>query len=149
MTSTNLGRSETYRPDEFRNQAAAGPAGPGGAPRGGGAGGPPRAGGAGGPGAAAAPAAPVSPLWQRPQQPLDVGRMVVNGIVNNDMWIFPAPEYRVGVLARGYAMAESMVAYSPMPANIAAGVDRYYRTPIYVQEIAHRRATTRRNIKGF
>ena len=87
-------------------------------------------------------------MWARPQDPLTVGRLVVNGIINNDMWIFPAPEYLVGVQARGMAMAESMVPFTPMPEHIAAGRDRYYRTPIYVQEIPHRRATRRRNIPG-
>ena len=86
-------------------------------------------------------------MWARPQDPLTVGRLVVNGIINNDMWIFPAPEYRPGVEARGQAMAESMVAFTPMPQNIAAG--NYTRTPIYVQEIAHRRATQKRNIPGI
>ena len=80
-----------------------------------------------------------------------VGRLVVNGILNNDLFIFPAPEYRQGVLARGMAMVESMVDYYPMPENIKAGVDagRYYFTDIFVQEIAHRRATRRRSIKGY
>jgi hypothetical protein len=38
-----------------------------------------------------------------------------------------------------------------MPANIQAGVDagRYYFTDIFVQEIAHRRATRKRSIRGF
>jgi hypothetical protein len=96
------------------------------------------------------PAAPadVTPLWARPQEPLTVGRLVVNAITNNDMWIFPAPEYRVGVEARGMAMAESMVAFTPIPEHISAGHDRYYRTPIYAQEITHRRATKKRNIAG-
>ncbi len=88
-------------------------------------------------------------MWARPQDPLTVGRLVVNGIINNDMWIFPAPEYQPGVEARGMAMAESMVAFTPMPESIAAGRDRYYRTPIYVQEVAHRRATRKRNIPGI
>lgn len=88
-------------------------------------------------------------MWARPQLPLTVGRLVVNGILHNDMWIFPAPEYRVGVEARGQAMAESMVGFTPMPENIAAGRNNYFRTPIYVQEVAHRRATQRRNIPGI
>ena len=87
-------------------------------------------------------------MWARPQSALTVGRLVVNGIINNDMWIYPAPEYVVGVRARGEAMAESMVAFQPMPEHIAAGRDRYYRTPIYAQEVAHRRATQKRDIKG-
>ena len=73
----------------------------------------------------------------------------MNAITNNDMWIFPAPEYRVGLQARCDAMLESMVDYQPMPEHIAAGHDRYYRTPIYVQEAAHRRATRKRVIKGI
>ncbi|MET0281552.1 MAG: SDR family NAD(P)-dependent oxidoreductase [Steroidobacteraceae bacterium] len=135
QTTTNIARSETYRPDQLKNEAPA-------APR------PnfrPPAGAAGRP---TAPPPAVTPLWARPQDPLTVGRLVVDGILNNDMWIFPAPEYRVGVEARAYAMIESMVPFTPMPEHIAAGRDRYYRTPIYVQEVAHRRATTKRNIKG-
>jgi hypothetical protein len=46
-------------------------------------------------------------------------------------------------------MAESMVAFTPMPDSIAAGRSNHYRTPIYVQEIAHRRATRKRNIAGI
>src|SRR6185369_10737683 len=137
QTSTNIGRSETYRPETLKNDAPAAPRAPlGGRPP-------------GGAGAAARPAPPpTTPLWARPQDPLTVGRLVVNGIINNDMWIYPAPEYIVGVQARGMAMAESMVAFQPMPEHIAAGRDRYYRTPIYVQEIQHRRATAKRNIPG-
>ncbi|MDQ2641072.1 MAG: SDR family NAD(P)-dependent oxidoreductase [Pseudomonadota bacterium] len=150
MTTTNIGRSEEARPEDLRNQGPQQPqrplvpAGAGGA-RGGAA---PR--GAGGAQAAAAPA-PVNPLWQRPQDPLMVGRLVVNGILNNDLFIFPAPEYRQGVLARGIAMAESMVDFYPMPENIKAqeAAGRYYFTDIFVQEIAHRRATRKRSIKGF
>jgi NAD(P)-dependent dehydrogenase (short-subunit alcohol dehydrogenase family) len=143
MTTTNIARSEQARPEDLRNdgpQQEQRPLVPaGGAPRGGAAGGP-----------AAAPA-PVNPLWARPQDPLMVGRMVVDGILNNDLFIFPAPEYRQGVLARGMAMVESMVDYYPMPDSIKQGVDagRYYFTDIFVQEIAHRRATRKRNIKGF
>jgi len=139
-TTTNLAQSPTYRPESYRNTgpvaapasaAAAAPASPAVRP------------------AAPASGAEVTPMWARPQDPLTVGRLVVNGILNNDMWIFPAPEYRVGVEARGQAMVESMVDFTPMPDNIAAGRDRYYRTPIYVQEIAHRRATRKRNIPGI
>jgi NAD(P)-dependent dehydrogenase (short-subunit alcohol dehydrogenase family) len=131
LTATNIGQSETYRPESLRNDAAAAST-----PR------PPT------PPRAQAPAG-TSPMWARPQDPLTVGRLVVNGIVNNDMWIFPAPEYRPGVEARGLAMIESMEPFTPMPAHIAAGRNRYYRTPIYVQEVAHRRATRKRNIQGI
>jgi NAD(P)-dependent dehydrogenase (short-subunit alcohol dehydrogenase family) len=135
-TTTNIAQSPTYRPESYRNPEPAGSPGPA----------------AGPPVAAAASPQPrpdSSPLWARPQDPLTVGRLVVDGILNNDMWIFPAPEYRVGVEARGQAMVESMVDFTPMPGSIAAGRDRYFRTPIYLQEIAHRRATRRRNISGI
>ncbi len=133
MTTSNLGRSETeYRPDALKNEPP-----PGGVPA-----------RAAGPRFERPPQPETTPLWARPQSALTVGRFVVNGIVNNDMWIYPAPEYVVGVRARGEAMAESMVAYQPMPEHIAAGRARYYRTPIYVQEIAHRRATRKRSIPG-
>jgi NAD(P)-dependent dehydrogenase (short-subunit alcohol dehydrogenase family) len=140
-TTTNLAQSATYRPEALRNEesTAAPPAAQ-----------PARPAAAAGvrPPAAAARAEPT-PMWARPQAPLTVGRLVVNGIINNDMWIFPAPEYRVGVEARGQAMAESMVPFMPMPENIVAGRNNYFRTPIYVQEIAHRRATQKRNIPGI
>lgn len=148
-TTTNLAQSATYRPDALRNdEPPAGAPTPAGSPR------PPAGAGAGAGGGAARPAAAaarpmVTPLWARPQDPLTVGRLVVNGILNNDMWIFPAPEYRIGVEARGQAMAESMVAYTPVPEHIAAARNSYMRTPIYVQEIAHRRATQRRDIPGI
>ncbi len=101
-TTTNIARSATYRPESYRNTdsstATPAPTGP-----------PP------GPGARPIPVASsdMTPLWARPQAPLTVGRLVLNGIINNDMWIFPAPEYRVGVEARGQSMAESMVAFTP------------------------------------
>jgi NAD(P)-dependent dehydrogenase (short-subunit alcohol dehydrogenase family) len=138
-TTTNIAQSATYRPESLKNpQSVATAPAPAAASR---------------PGAGATPAVPARveapPMWARPQAPLTVGRLVVNGIINNDMWIFPAPEYRVGVEARGRAMVESMVDFTPMPENIAAGRDRYFRTPIYVQEIAHRRATRKRNIPGI
>jgi NAD(P)-dependent dehydrogenase (short-subunit alcohol dehydrogenase family) len=138
QTTSNLGRSESeYRPESLKNDP----------PPAGAQAGPPRPAGAR---PVQRPVPPeTTPMWSRPQSALTVGRLVVNGIINNDMWIYPAPEYVVGVQARGDAMAASMVAYSPMPEHIAAGRDRYYRTPIYVQEIAHRRATTNRRIPGI
>jgi hypothetical protein len=91
------------------------------------------------------------PFWARPQDGLTVGRLVVNGILNNDLFIFPAPEYRQGVEARSYAMIESMVPFTPVPPSVQAGIDRYSYlfTPMYTQEVAHRRATRKRDIKGI
>jgi NAD(P)-dependent dehydrogenase (short-subunit alcohol dehydrogenase family) len=156
LTQTNIGQSESHRPEDLQNapNPDAAPArglggaragGPGGA-RGGGPGGA-RGGGAG----AAAPAAPPSPFWARPQDPVTVGRLVVNGILNNDLFIFPAPEYKQGVEARSYAMIESMVPFVPVPPNAQAGIDAYRNlfTPVYTQEVAHRRATRKRDIKGI
>lgn len=146
MTTTNIGRSETYRPDTLRNAAPAVerplvPSGRGAATN---------APGGARPAQAAAPAQPT-PMWARPQDPITVGRLVVNGILNNDLFIFPAPEYRQGVQARAQAMVESMVAFTPMPENIQAGIDanRYYFTNMYVQEVHHRRNTRNRNIPGI
>jgi NAD(P)-dependent dehydrogenase (short-subunit alcohol dehydrogenase family) len=153
LTQTNIGQSEQRRPEELRNAPA-----PAAAPRTGGPGAPgARAGGpgagaprAGGAAPAAAPAAPPSPFWARPQDPVTVGRIVVDGILNNDLFIFPAPEYRQGVLARAYSMIDSMVPFVPFPPNVEAGIanNQYLFTPMYTQEIAHRRATRKRSIQG-
>jgi NAD(P)-dependent dehydrogenase (short-subunit alcohol dehydrogenase family) len=144
LTQTNIGQSESHRPEDLKNapSAAAQQRGPG-------------QGGVRAPGAGARPAppanaAPPTPFWSRPQDPVTVGRLVVNAILNNDLFIFPAPEYRQGVEARAYAMIDSMVQYQPPPANIQAGIDKYSYlfTPMYTQEVAHRRATRKRDIKG-
>jgi len=44
-----------------------------------------------------------------------------------------------------------MVPFTPIPANVQAGIDanRYLFTPMYAQEVAHRRATRKRNIPGI
>jgi len=134
QTTTNIGESETHRPETLKNEAvpaAARPATTGGAR----------------PAARPAPPAPPSPYWARPQDPLVVGRVVLDGILNNDLFIVLQPEWRPGVEARANALLESMVPVTPMPEALN-GRD-YSRTPIYVQEIAHRRATRKRNIAGI
>lgn len=144
MTQTNIGQSESHRPEDLRNapnpNAQQRPLG-----------GPPR-GGAGGARFQRPPSpADLPPFWARPQDPVTVGRLVVNGILNNDMFIFPAPEYREGIEARAYSMIESMVPFKPIPENVQGGIDayRYLFTPIYTQEVTHRRATRKRDIKGI
>jgi hypothetical protein len=57
------------------------------------------------------------------------------------------PEWRPGVEARANALIESMVPLTPMPEALK-GRD-YTRTPIYAQEIAHRRATQKRDVSGI
>ena len=141
ITQTNIGQSESRRPENLRNAPPPSAAQPAGAPRNGAARPPQR------------PAATndAGPFWARPQDPITVGRLVVNAILNNDLFIFPAPEYRQGMEARAYAYIESMVPFTPAPANVQAGIDanRYLFTPMYAQEVAHRRATRKRTIQGI
>jgi NAD(P)-dependent dehydrogenase (short-subunit alcohol dehydrogenase family) len=141
ITQTNIGQSETHRPESLRNAPQSNAAPPPGPLRAAGAPPPPR------------PPAPVDagPFWARPQDPITVGRLVVNAILNNDLFVFPAPEYKQGMEARAAAYIESMVPFTPIPANVQAGIDanRYLFTPMYAQEAAHRRATRKRTIPGI
>jgi hypothetical protein len=139
LTTTNIGRSEDYRPAALKNDGPPAVA-PGAQPR--------PAGGAGGPPRPARPLAPanVSPGWTRPQDPLVVGRFVLDGILHNDLFIVLQPEYRQGVEARCNALLGSMVPFKPMPPEMMAG--NYLRTPIYIQEIGHRTVTQKRDIPG-
>ncbi len=136
ITQTNIGQSESHRPEALKNAQPVAPRPAGNRPAGAR---PPQP-----------PAVDAGPFWARPQDPITVGRLVVNGILNNDLFIFPAPEYRQGVEARAAAFTESMVPFTPMPANVQAGIDakRYLFTPMYSQEAAHRRATRKRKIDG-
>jgi NAD(P)-dependent dehydrogenase (short-subunit alcohol dehydrogenase family) len=136
LTTTNIGQSESHRPESLKNDAPPAAAA-GAAPRPAGAGGPPRA---------AQPRPEVSPAWTRPQDPVVVGRFVLDGILHNDLFIVLQPEYRQGVEARCNALLESMVPFTPIPESMRNG--NYLRTPIFAQEIAHRRATPNRSIKG-
>jgi len=137
LTATNIGQSETYRPAALKNDGPPAVA-PGAQPRPPGAGGPrpPRP----------APAPGTSPANIRPQDPMVVARFVLNGILNNDLYIVLQPEYRTGVEARCNALLDSMVAFKPLPPELTRG--NVYRTPIYQQEIAHRKATQNRDIAG-
>ena len=140
LTTTNIGQSENYRPEALKNDGPPALA-PGAQPRpagGAGAGAPPRP--------RPAPPAGLSPGWTRPQDPVVVGRFVLDGILRNDLFIVLQPEYRLGVEARCNALLESMVPFTPIPESMKNG--NYYRTPIFVQEIAHRKATRQREIKG-
>jgi NAD(P)-dependent dehydrogenase (short-subunit alcohol dehydrogenase family) len=134
LTTSNIGQSESYRPEALKNE---GP--PAGAP-----GAQPRAGG-GAPRPRPANTA-ASPIAARPQDPLVVARLVLDGILNNDLFIVAQPEYRAGVEARCNALLESMVAFKALPPEMYRG--NVYRTPIFQQEIAHRKATQKRDIPG-
>jgi NAD(P)-dependent dehydrogenase (short-subunit alcohol dehydrogenase family) len=139
LTSTNIGQSESYRPAALKNDGPPAVA-PGAQPRRPGPGGP----GAGGP--RPPRPEPSSPVFARPQDPVVVGRLVLDGILHNDLYVVAQPEYRMGVEARCNALLDSMVSYKPMPPEMTRG--NYYRTPIYQQEIAHRKATQKREIPG-
>jgi NAD(P)-dependent dehydrogenase (short-subunit alcohol dehydrogenase family) len=137
LTATNIGQSESYRPASLKND---GP--PALAP-----GAQPRLPGAGGPRPPRPPAADTgSPAAARPMDPLVAARFVLDGILNNDLFVVAEPEYRVGVEARCNALLESCVQFKPLPPELLRG--NFYRTPIYVQEIAHRKATRTRDIAG-
>jgi NAD(P)-dependent dehydrogenase (short-subunit alcohol dehydrogenase family) len=140
LTATNIGQSESYRPASLKNDGPPAVA-PGAPPRSGpgGAGGPPR------------PRPPANtsggPAAVRPMDPVVAARFVLNGILNNDLYIVAEPEYRAGVEARCNALLESMTQFKPLPTELLHG--NVYRTPIYLQEIAHRKATQVRDIAGI
>ncbi len=140
LTATNIGVSESYRPAALKNDGPPALA-PGARPR--------PAAGAGGPRPPRPPAAPtegVSPAAVRPMDPLVVARFVLDGILHNDLYIVAEPEYRAGVEARCNALLESMNPFKPLPASLLTA--NVYRSPIYVQEIGHRRATQTRDLPG-
>ncbi|HEV2700655.1 MAG TPA: hypothetical protein VGV09_03430, partial [Steroidobacteraceae bacterium] len=82
----------------------------------------------------------------RPMDPLVVARFVLDGMLNNDLYIVAEPEYRLGVEARCNALLESMNPFKPLPPSLIN--NNVYRSPIYVQEIKHRRATQTRDLAG-
>jgi hypothetical protein len=138
LTATNIGQSESYRPESLKNDGPPAVA-PGAQPRRApGAGAPPRPRPSG--------SAATSPANARPQDPVVAARYVLDGILNNDLFIVAQPEWRVGVEARCNALLESMVPFAPLPPELLGG--NRYRTPIYLQEIAHRKATRKRDIEG-
>lgn len=138
LTATDIGNSERNRPASLKNEGPPAVA-PGAQPRPAGAGAPrPRP--------ASAANAAGGPIAARPQDPLVVARLVLDGILNNDLFIVAQPEYRAGVEARCNALLESMTPFKPLPPELSRG--NVYRTPIFQQEIAHRKATQKRDIPG-
>ncbi len=138
LTATNIGQSESYRPESLKNEGPPAVA-PGAQPRT----------APGGPRPPRPPAtvnAAAGPIATRPQDPLVVARLVLDGILNNDLFIVAQPEYRAGVEARCNALLDSMVPFKPLPPELMRG--NVYRTPIFQQEIAHRKATQKRDIPG-
>ncbi len=140
LTATNIGQSESYRPESLKNEGP--PALP--------------------PGVQARPTmrpggprrlrpfpamSGGAPAAVRPMDPLVAARFVLNGILNNDLYIVAEPEYRAGVEARCNALLESMIPFKPLPQRLYS--PNVYRSPIYLQEIAHRQATQQRDIEGI
>ncbi len=138
LTATNIRQSESYRPAALRDDGPPALA-PGAHPR--------TAASAPRPRPAATPAEPRTPYATRPMDPLVCGHLVLDGILHNDLFVVAEPEYRIGVAARCNALLDSMVPAQPLPAGLVN--ERVYRTPIYVQEIAHRKATLKRDIPGI
>jgi NAD(P)-dependent dehydrogenase (short-subunit alcohol dehydrogenase family) len=142
LTATNIGVSESYRPAALKNDGPPAVA-PGAQPR--------PAPGVGGPRPPRPPAAPtagMAPAAVRPMDPMVAARFVLDGMLHNDFYIVAEPEYRAGVEARCNALLESMNPFKPLPTQLTSG-NGIYRSPIYVQEIAHRRATQTRDIAGI
>jgi NAD(P)-dependent dehydrogenase (short-subunit alcohol dehydrogenase family) len=122
FTATNIGRAESYRPERYKNPEVQ-PAAP-----------------------VRTAAATVRPAAQPGSQmdPLECARCLVDGIQHNDLFIFSHPEWRTGTQARMDAIMASFVDRPVPAARVPADL---YRTPVYVQEIAHRRKTPKRTIK--
>jgi NAD(P)-dependent dehydrogenase (short-subunit alcohol dehydrogenase family) len=142
LTATNIGVSESYRPAALKNDGPPAVA-PGAQPR--------PAPGAGGPRPPRPPPAPtagMAPAAVRPMDPMVAARFVLDGMLHNDFYIVAEPEYRAGVEARCNALLESMNPFKPLPTQLTSS-NGVYRSPIYVQEIAHRRATQTRDIAGI
>jgi len=139
LTATNIGRSESYRPAALKNEGPPALA-PGAQPRPAPGAGPPR------PRPPTTPPAGATPAAARPMDPVVVARFVLDGMLRNDLYIVAEPEYRVGVEARCNALLESMNPFKPLPRALYG--PNVYRSPIYVQEIAHRKATQNRDITG-
>ena len=142
LTATNIGQSESYRPAALKNDGPAAVA-PGAQPR-------PPAGAGGQPRPRPAVPAPTTddPAAVRPMDPIVAARFVLDGILNNDLFVVAEPEYRLGVEARCNALLESMNPFKPLPDRLTHSPG-LYRTPIYQQEIAHRHATQKRDIAGI
>lgn len=134
LTATNIGVSESYRPAALKNDVPAQPRTAGSGPR------PPRR-------PRPPPPADLAPAAVRPMDPMVAARFVLDGMLNNDLYIVAEPEYRLGCQARCDALLESMNPFKPLPASLVN--DNVYRSTMYVQEIKHRRATQKRDIQGI
>lgn len=71
--------------------------------------------------------------------PLEAGERVLNGVVNNDLFIVTHPEYMPGTKERFDAMlASEPVENTPPPAARVQASGRVLHAGIYPREIVHR-----------
>jgi NAD(P)-dependent dehydrogenase (short-subunit alcohol dehydrogenase family) len=125
--NTNIARSELYRPETLRNSGAPAPNAPPTRP----------------PGAAAAVAAGAAPTAAG-MDPLEAGECVLEGVRNNDLFIFSHPEFGPGMRERfDCVMASLPIGRSVPPARLA--IERVtMRVPLYAAETAKLQAHPRR-----
>jgi NADP-dependent 3-hydroxy acid dehydrogenase YdfG len=73
--------------------------------------------------------------------PLEAGERVLNGVVNNDLFILSHPEFKPGMQERFDAiMASTPSVETPIPEARVAYESRVLRCGIYEREIEHRKA---------
>jgi NADP-dependent 3-hydroxy acid dehydrogenase YdfG len=85
------------------------------------------------------PGAPALPPGPPPgMDPLEAGERVINGVINNDLFIVTHPEYMPGTQQRFDAMLASEPAEQP-PENRARAETRVLHAGIYRREIEHRK----------
>ncbi len=86
------------------------------------------------------PGAPPLPPGPPPgMDPLEAGERVLNGVVNNDLFIITHPEYMPGTQQRFDAMLVSEPEGEMVPENRARAETRVLHAGIYRREIEHRK----------
>jgi NADP-dependent 3-hydroxy acid dehydrogenase YdfG len=86
------------------------------------------------------PGAPPLPPGPPPgMDPLEAGERVLNGVINNDLFIITHPEYMPGTQQRFDAMLASEPEGELVPADRAKAETRVLHAGIYRREIEHRR----------
>ena len=84
------------------------------------------------------PAAPAMPAVG--MDPLEAGERVMNGIVNNDLFILSHPEFKPGIQERVDAiMASTPIVETPIPQARIDAEKVVMRCGIYAREIEHRK----------
>jgi len=86
------------------------------------------------------PGAPPLPPGPPPgMDPLEAGERVLNGVINNDLFIVTHPEYMPGTQKRFDAMLASEPVGEAIPAGRALAEARVLHAGIYRREIEHRK----------